>query len=225
MIIAGLKAALLRVRARVAFSAKIDPAAYVDKHTLLEGYNAIGAGTEVRKSVLGLGTYISQRSIIRAAKIGRFCAIGDNVRTCIGAHPVTKHVSIHPSFFSSTSPVNLPLYANHTFKEHVYVDSDKKYVVEVGNDVWIGNNVSIMDGVTIGDGAVIGLGAIVTREVAPYTINIGIPARRTGQRFTDEQIASLLEIKWWENEVDWIRKNAQHFDNVERFINVCRKQL
>jgi len=100
----------------------------------------------------------------------------------------------HPTHLVSTFPFEYAL-KNITPFGDLAVDGP----TEIGNDVWIGLRAIIMPGVRIGDGAVIGAGSIVTKDVAPYAIVAGNPARFIRNRFTDEQIASLLAIRWW----DW----------------------
>lgn len=77
----------------------------------------------------------------------------------------------------------------------------------IGNDVWIGHQSLIMPGITIGDGAIIGSGSVVTKNVPPYTIVGGNPAKMIRKRFDDETIAALLEIKWWDWPIETINKN------------------
>lgn len=80
-----------------------------------------------------------------------------------------------------------------------YTESEKKEEkIIIGNDVWIGKNVTVMGGVTIGDGAVIGTGAIVTKDVPPYAVVAGIPAKVIRMRFSEEVVKALLDIKWWD---------------------------
>ena len=74
-----------------------------------------------------------------------------------------------------------------------------------------------MNGVRIGDGAIIATGAVVTKDVEPYSIVGGIPAKKIGQRFSDEEIDFLLANKWWEQDMEWIRTNASSFDNMENY--------
>ena len=79
---------------------------------------------------------------------------------------------------------------------------DRKGEIIIGNDVWIGYEAVIMSGVTIGDGAIIGARSVVTKDIPPYTIVGGVPARQIRRRFSEETIAALLELKWW----DWPRE-------------------
>lgn len=84
------------------------------------------------------------------------------------------------------------------FDQIKYVDEEKKYFVEIGNDVWIGNNVLIMDGIRIGDGAILAAGSVIAKDVEPYTIVGGVPAKFIRKRFKDSEIDFLLDFKWWE---------------------------
>ena len=88
---------------------------------------------------------------------------------------------------------------------------------EIGNDVWIGFNSTIMPGIKIGDGAIIATNSTVTKNVEPYTIVGGNPAKEIKKRFTKEQIEKLLEIKWWNWEIEKITKNVENLtsENIE----------
>ncbi|MBO5552095.1 MAG: CatB-related O-acetyltransferase [Lachnospiraceae bacterium] len=88
----------------------------------------------------------------------------------------------------------------------------------IGSDVWLGNDVRIMGGVKIGDGAVVGTGALVTKDIPPYSINVGVPAKTIKYRFTEEQIEKLLTSKWWEKDEQWINSNIDRFSDVEVFF-------
>ena len=190
----------------------------LSRSSALEGHNAISSFCDLSGSRVGLCTYIARSSVLKNTKIGRFCAIGENVRTHLGRHPVQSYVSIHPAFFSTTMQAGLTFVNETSFDEHVYLSPDSAYVCEIGNDVWIGNNAMIMDGVTIGDGAVVAAGAIVTHNVAPYEIVGGIPAKILKKRFSTSQIEKLLEIQWWNWNLEEIQKSSHLFSSVEDFL-------
>lgn len=99
------------------------------------------------------------------------------------------------------------------YTEHTVLDSSK-YVVKIGNDVWIGNNVMIMDGVTIGDGAIIAAGSIVTKDVEPYVVCAGIPAKAIKSRFDKDKVDKLLELRWWDKSPEWIKKNIDYLHSL-----------
>ena len=182
--------------------------------TKFEANCSVGINSEVYESTVGRSSYIGNGSKISYAKIGRYCAVGDNVRIFIGNHPTRDIVSIHPCFYSINGNTNESYIKRQIFKEHIFVDSENKYVVSIGNDVWLGSNVYIMDGIKIGNGAVIGAGAVVTRDVEPYSIVVGIPAKHTRYRFNEEQIKFLEKFMWWEKDENWLKTNAEYFTDI-----------
>ncbi|MEO1486680.1 MAG: CatB-related O-acetyltransferase, partial [Bacteroidota bacterium] len=90
--------------------------------------------------------------------------------------------------------------------------------IEIGNDVWIGAQVTILDGVKIGDGAIIASGALVNRDVPPYSIWGGVPAKEIKKRFDEHVIERLLAIKWWDKEYSWLKDNANTFTDINTFL-------
>jgi acetyltransferase-like isoleucine patch superfamily enzyme len=89
----------------------------------------------------------------------------------------------------------------------------------IGNDVYIGANVFILDGVVIGDGAVVGAGAVVTRDVPPYAVAVGVPARVVKYRFDPETIQKLLQRQWWNDPDSKLPQVAKQFWNVDAFLS------
>lgn len=102
-----------------------------------------------------------------------------------------------------------------------YLKPIQKETIRVGNDVWIGNGANILNNVIIGSGAVVGAMAVVTKDVPPYAIVVGNPARIKKFRFTEKQIAALLTIAWWDWPSEKIMENAELLfsDHIESFIN------
>ena len=187
-----------------------------------EGKNVVGANTTLMNSSLGLATYISSNCKLNKIKIGRFCSLGQNIKNGIGRHPSTTFVSSHPCFFSPNKQAGFTFSNESIFDEHLYIDSKKEFYVEIGNDVWIGNDVTLFDGVKIGDGAIIANGAIVTKDVAPYSIVGGVPAKLIKMRFSESQILILSKFKWWNKDFDWIKENHSNFSNIENFIHFIK---
>jgi acetyltransferase-like isoleucine patch superfamily enzyme len=102
------------------------------------------------------------------------------------------------------------------FDEVTYADTQKRHVV-IGNDVWIGANATLLNGVHIGDGAIVAAGAVVVKDVPPYTVVGGVPAREIKKRFTPEQIAFLQTYEWWNKDLDWLAANAGYFRDIDLF--------
>jgi len=159
---------------------------------------------------LSWGSYITSRTVIGdytringpititgagEAVFGKFCAIGRNVHVITSNHDVT-HANLQ---------IRLQ---NELGWELVY---KRKLGVKVGNNVWIGNAAILLPGVTVGDGVVIGAGAVVTHDVPPFAVVAGVPARLIKKRFSDSIIKQLLELKWWDWDLEKIHRNTQFF--------------
>ena len=143
--------------------------------------------------------------------IGKFCSIACGVRFLFNS---ANHT------LSSLSTYTFPLfYEEWDLKQQDVVNSwDNKGDIIIGNDVWIGYEAVILAGVTIGDGAIIGTRAVVTKDVPPYTIVGGVPAKPIKKRFSEETISALLEIQWWNWSEERIARNigAIQSGNIEQ---------
>lgn len=157
----------------------------------------IYADAVISRSHIGDYSYVGGNSHIQYAEIGKFCSIGPEVRIGLGKHPLHLK-STHPGFYDIDSS-----YYGITPE---YNNPEPEYEkITVGNDVWIGCRAMILDGVTIGDGAIIAAGAVVTKDVPPYAIVGGVPAKIIKYRFQPEKIEELLESEWW-NDSKYKRK-------------------
>lgn len=189
------------------------------RNSVLKGYNTIFVNTSCLDCEIGEYSYVQKNSFLLRTRVGKFCSIADHVRTGFGNHPISL-ISTWPGFYYDTTPELK--YTFHTGEEVIEIfkkaHGGGKFLVEIGNDVWIGAHVLIMDGVTIGDGAVIAAGAVVTRDVEPYAIYGGVPAKLIKYRFPGEIIDALLRIKWWDKDKDWIMNNYKRFRNTDEFI-------
>lgn len=148
------------------------------------------ADTDFEKHVTHHYDFIGDKLII-----GKFCQIGAGVEFVMnGANHQMNAVSTYPFYIFGSWDQSAPSKEDLPFKGDTVV----------GNDVWIGQNSTILPGVHIGDGAIIGLNSVITRDVPPYTIVAGNPAKAVRKRFDDELIDLLLKLKWWDKSIEEI---------------------
>lgn len=191
----------------------------IDSYDQFEGMNRLTTDVTFLTSSIGYASYIGNRSFIKNTRIGRYTCIATDVTTIAGGHPTAKFVSIHPAFYSTRKQSGFTYVNEEKYSEFNYIDSDHKYTVVIGNDVWIGSSTKIMEGVSIGDGAVVAAGAIVTKDVPPYAIVGGVPAKIIKYRFDMETIQKLMKLKWWDKDQAWIKKHADDFENVGKLLS------
>jgi virginiamycin A acetyltransferase len=146
-------------------------------------------------------------------RIGKFCSLSSNITILLGGNHPIKNVSTYPFGVLNTNK----------FSGSINIEKITKDTV-IGNDVWIGHGVTILTGVTIGDGAVIAANSNVVKDVEPYSIVGGNPAKFIKKRFTDEQITDLLDIKWWNLDDNKINEILPHIcsDNIDEFIKLFK---
>lgn len=210
-----IKQFMLRVKKNNKY-VKLSKKCILGRNTTFYGKNYIGSSTSVRDSIIGYGSYVGCNSVLENVSIGKFCSIANNVVIIRGTHPI-NYISTHPAFYSKKNSVNLNYNVNSNFNEYKYLDESNKICCKIGNDVWIGHGASIMEGLTIGDGAIIAAGAVVTKDVLPYEIVAGVPAKCIKKRFSEEKIDFLLNLKWWDKDENWFKSNARYFDDFDLF--------
>jgi len=149
----------------------------------------INSGATIVDSTIGRYTYTCYDDEIVNCEIGQFCSISDEV--VIGG-------AEHPTSWVSTSPVFQNVKHSGPKKKFSEFDFEGIKKTVIGNDVWIGRRAIIKAGVTVGDGAVIGSGSVVTKDIPPYAIVGGVPAKVIKYRFDENTIAELLKTKWWD---------------------------
>ncbi|WP_312856536.1 CatB-related O-acetyltransferase [Phytoactinopolyspora halotolerans] len=188
----------------------------IAENTAFEPNCRIGGPAYIAGSHIGAFTYIEVGSRISLTDVGRFCSIAPYCIIGLAEHP-TDFVSTHPAFYR-----HLPAYGWDLVAEDQHHELTR---TTVGSDVWIGAGAVVKGGVTIGHGAIIGAGAVVTRDVPPYAIVGGVPAQIIRYRFDPAQINDLLESRWWERDLNWLRTHAADMRDVAKFIEVTRGRL
>lgn len=174
---------------------------------------------------LGYGSYIGPYSKI-SAHIGRFTSIASYVCTVAGRHA-------YQAPFATTCPMFFSLNPNHSqsgstfateqmFEELKFAVPEKQLDVEIGNDVWIGERAMLIGGVHIADGAIVLAGAVITKDVPPYAIVGGVPAKIIRYRYDKETISFLLQTQWWNNTEEWFKENwilLTDIDQLKAYYN------
>lgn len=192
---------------------KIQPSAV--KSVEFEKPCAVEGGCTVIDSKFGRYSYCGYDCKIYNCEIGRFTSIADNVTIGLSSHPL-QWVSTSPAFYRGKDSIPKDL------AQLDYDPSPAKTVI--GNDVWIGQGVTISAGVTVGDGAVLATDSVVTKDVAPYTIVGGVPAKPIKMRFSEELASRMLTSVWWERDPKLLKKLSHLMNDPEKFLDALENE-
>lgn len=178
------------------------------KHSQIDRTARCDIGCNVSFSQMGRYSYLGEYTSLSQVEVGSFTSISSGCVIGGGSHPV-NWVAMSPVFQNSGGLMK---------RKFIRLDYSTHKKTVIGHDVWIGGNCLIKGGVRIADGAVIGMGSVVTKDVGPYEIWAGNPAKLIRKRFDDDTINALLEIQWWNWNESLIAENAALIVNVEKFI-------
>ena len=169
-------------------------------------------------SALGDNTYTGAQDMIFHSSIGKFCSISWGVTIGGGEHNY-KRISSHDFFYNN----------RYDIKPQEYEDPYNRYGEKciIGNDVWIGANSTILRGVEVGHGAIVGANSVVSKDVPPYAIVVGSPAKLIKYRFEKSIIKELLQLKWWDLPTETLKANYKNLlsEDILDVINKLRNQL
>lgn len=174
----------------------------------------VESGSQIVNTTFNRYSFCGYDCEIINCDIGSFCSIANNVIIGGARHPL-EWVAMSPVFYEGRDSVKAK------FSKHKR-EAIQKTVI--GHDVWIGGNAIIKQGVKIGIGAVVGMGSVVTKNIEPYSIVAGCPAKLIRKRFDDNIINKLLEIKWWDFDEIRLTKYAKYFTNPQDFIREVEKE-
>lgn len=185
------------------FNSHISCLAFVSSNNEIDAKATIYRGVKIKGSKVGAYTYISANTDVENAEIGKFCSISDHCRLGMGGHN-TNQISTSPIFTEVHNGTKFQWISENTN------DVPLKKVI-VGNDVLVGSHALVLGGVSIGNGAVVAAGAVVIKDVPPYAVVGGVPAKVIKYRFSQEIIDRLQEMQWW----DWTEEKLKN--NMELF--------
>jgi len=171
----------------------------------------IDANVTIKNPAINMGgyTYIGHNTFIDKCKsIGKFCSISFGVKIGLINH-AQDHISTNPYFYRKSKG----------WAKQDTFDENAKGMVEIGNDVLISANVVILEGVTIGHGAIIAAGAVVHKDVPPYAIVGGVPAKVIKYRFSEDLITKLVASEWWNLPLEEIKRRSDFFPFPDKFLN------
>jgi virginiamycin A acetyltransferase len=158
--------------------------------------------------IIGDYTSVNKNTLIESGTIGKFCSIAANVSIGMAEHPM-QHLCTHVATYDE------PFFGLITSGKHT---PHRKSEPVLGNDVWIARGATVLRGVTIGDGAVVAADSVVTKDVPPYAVVAGNPARVVRYRFEESIIESLASMRWWDDPAFYEREFERHDVGVEHFV-------
>lgn len=181
------------------------------RDSTLGPWTSIGPNCTLNESTFGDYSYTAGDVSIIYSDIGKFCSIASHVRINPGNHPMHR-VTQHHMTYRKVSYV----FADADDAE--FFDWRRAHKVTVGHDVWIGHGAIILPGISVGLGAVVAAGAVVTKDVAPYTIVAGVPARPIRERFPRDVAARLERIAWWDWSREQLEERFEDLNDLDLFL-------
>ena len=179
------------------------------KNSYIHKSSKIEAGSEISNSKFGKYSFCGYNCNINNTIVGNYVSIANKVSIGGEAHPI-DWVSTSPVFYFGKDSIKTK------FSDFFRAPSLKTII---GSDVWIGESVLVKQGVTIGNGSIIGMGSIVTKDVEPYSIVAGNPAKLIRFRFDKTIIVRLMSSQWWTLDDRIVKKISKHIQNPELFLN------
>lgn len=175
---------------------------------------------------VGALTYMGWTGSFSEVDIGRYCSIAKDVIVGPGNHS-TNHLSTHPFAMDmiglQTGMGDTDVYQSRRISQHSAPGATRGARTSIGHDVWIGARAIILSGVRVGHGAIIGAGAVVSRDVEPYAVVVGNPARAVRHRLPEGQQRALLELAWWDYDLSRIAN--RDWTDVARSIDILRTAI
>lgn len=188
------------------FNFSVSKFSLIDNMSIVREHARTYRCTKLFCSEIGSYSYLSPNSSLICTKVGKFCSIASNCQIGLPSHSL-KYISTSPIFTEKNNALKQRWITQNHFSPF--------NKTTIGNDVWIGASSIIIGGIIIGDGAVIAAGSVVTKDVPPYAIVGGTPAKIIKYRFSQEVITKLLQISWWDFSQTKLKKILPLFQTDE----------
>lgn len=198
------------------FNSRVSLLSIISSNTKVDKSAFVYRGVKAKNSILGAHTYVAANTDIENAEIGKFCSIADHCRIGMSSHSL-NYLSTSPIFTQRINALQ-----ECWIKEDVFEHKSEEERVYLGNDVWVGSHVLINGGVHVGDGACIAAGAVVVKDVPPYAIVGGVPAKVIRYRFSPEVIEELLRLKWWDMDKEFLKQHISFFQTDKIDIDALK---
>lgn len=193
--------------AKIPRTSRIDPSAKL-REVAVGNWVEIHKAVQAEYSTIGDYSYLQEYVFVGDTTIGKFVAIAAFTRIGPPDHPMDR-ISQHR--FSYVPEYYWP----GETRDHAFFAERRAARCTIGNDVWIGHNVTVLAGLTVGNGAVLAAGAVVTKDVAPYTIVAGVPARPVRRRFSEDIARRIERLAWWDWPDDRIRRASRDVRDLD----------
>lgn len=197
-------------KSKIHNNVNIDNNSTIGKNTVL--FNSVS----IQNTKIDNYSYIQSNSVISSTNIGKFCSIASNVNIGLAEHP-TNFISTSPIFYDNTQPLPFFFSKKQEFK-NIYSTTN------IEADVWIGQSAIIKSGVNIRVGAIIGAGAVVVKDVEPYSIVGGVPAKHIKYRFDEVLKDELIQSKWWQYTDEQIIELSSYFSKPKELVSILKNK-
>lgn len=184
----------------------------------VRGNIVVGANSCFNRCKIDRYSGVGCFSYLADSEIGSYCSFGSRVSVGAFNHP-TNWLSIHEFQYRDTGNIYGETILENGVNELL---GSGEWITKIGSDVWIGDNAALARGISVGHGAIIGMSAVVTGDVPPYSIMVGNPARVLRKRFTDEVIKDLLDLRWWNMEMNKLK--GIQFNDIHKAVIELRKR-
>lgn len=178
------------------------------KNSVISKFSKVEAGSQVVNSTFEKHSFCGYNCTILNTKIGKYTSIASDVKIGLVQHPI-DWLSTSPVFYKGRDSIKTKISE---------FEFNNKVTTIIGNDVWIGEGCFIKQGVKVGNGSIVGMGSVVTKDVEPYAIVVGNPAKLIKYRFNIEIIAKLENLKWWDLDEEVLRKKSSKVTNIDAFL-------